>query len=79
VGGATGGVVEAVYQIEQLGQPTNNWIIARLYESNGDVNPACYISQGNPDAGGTLAEPSPFSCEVAVVGATHTRPNSLSR
>lgn len=24
------GVVEAVYQIEQLGQPTNNWIIARL-------------------------------------------------
>lgn len=72
-------MVEAVYQIEQLGQPTNNWIIARLYESNGDVNPACYISQGNPDAGGTLAEPSPFSCEVAVVGATHTRPNSLSR
>lgn len=46
-------MVEAVYQIEQLGQPTNNWIIARLYESNGDVNPACYISQGNPDAGGT--------------------------
>ena len=79
MGRATGGVVEAAYQIEQLGQPTNNWIVARLYESNGDLNPACYIYQGNPDAGGTLAKPSPFICEVAVVvGNPHPAKFSIS-
>jgi LPXTG-motif cell wall-anchored protein len=59
---ATGIDMSAVFQVAQLGQPTDNWVLTRVYEWRGAAYAECTVYLGDPAAGGVRAEPSPFTC-----------------
>jgi hypothetical protein len=60
---ATGIDAHAVYQIGMLGSPTGYWISTRLWEDVSAAWSGCTIYKGDPNAGGSLAQPSPFTCD----------------
>jgi hypothetical protein len=58
------------YQIVMLGAPTGYWITARIngeYGFENEFAAKCEVYSGDPSAGGTLADSSPFTCSDSVV------------
>jgi hypothetical protein len=54
-----------------LGAPTGYWIKAQITGSSATTRAACFVFKGDPEQGGKIAEPSPFTCAVKKTHASH--------
>lgn len=59
-----------IYQIAMLGAPTGYWIKAQITGSSTTTRAACFVFKGDPEQGGKIADPSPFTCSAKKTHAT---------
>ncbi|HET6673523.1 MAG TPA: hypothetical protein VFG92_09120 [Agromyces sp.] len=74
--GPLGIEANVAYQITMLGAATGYWVFPKAQVSHvSDYWPtvSCVVYQGDPAAGGTVADPSPFTCDTS---STQSYPNA---
>ena len=66
--GPNGIEADVAYQITMLGAPTGYWIFPHVEASHplsSSASASCHVYQGDPGVGGSIASPSPFTCDTS--------------
>lgn len=66
--GPAGIEADVAYQITMLGAPTEYWIFPHVEASSASSwwpSASCHVYQGDPGVGGSVASPSPFTCDTS--------------
>ncbi|MDQ2661881.1 MAG: hypothetical protein M3Y52_08405 [Actinomycetota bacterium] len=74
--GPDGIEADVAYQITMLGAPTGYWAFPHVEASSAISwwpSASCHVYQGDPAAGGAVADPSPFTCGTSY---TQEYPNA---